>query len=526
MSWRNSRKGIAFVSATALFSAIAVSTALWQPEVTGQERSDAKPQTTVSEREAAPAIEHAKGLSLAFRRAAELATPSVVKIESHTKARTARSSRGKANGEVPFRGENPFKGTPFEDMFPEFGEFGGEGFRGRVPERNGVGAGVIIDSDCLVLTNNHVVQGADSVRVTLTDGREFVATDIKTDPQSDLAVLRLKDAKNLPAAKLGDSDELGIGDWVLAIGNPFELDTTVSAGIISGKGRELSRIRRTSFLQTDAAINPGNSGGPLVNLDGEVIGINTAIASSNGSYQGVGFAIPINLAKWVKTQLVERGSVERGYLGVQIGAVTNELAPELNVEPRHGVVVASVQPDSPAAKAGVQELDVITHFGDKKVNSPRELQELVERTNVGTTHEVRLLRDGREKTVRVTVQALPTDVAVADTDETEERSERPSRSEVHEDEKLGLAVANLTDEQASQFDGEKGVLVRSVEPESPAASEGIRPGMLIRKVGRTTVTNVDEYRKAVEKQLDEQGVLLSVRTSQGNRLVVVKPEQE
>ena len=191
------------------------------------------------------------------------------------------------------------------------------------PRREGTGSGVIIASDGLILTNNHVVSGADSVVVELADGREFTAEDIRTDPATDLAVLRIKKATNLPAARLGDSDTLRIGDWVLAIGNPFELEASVSAGIISAKGRSLGSAERASFLQTDAAINPGNSGGPLVNLRGEVVGINTAIASSNGAYQGIGFAIPVNLTKWVTDQLVSKGSVSRAWLGIGIAPVTS-----------------------------------------------------------------------------------------------------------------------------------------------------------------------------------------------------------
>ena len=237
MSWKNNRTGWAVVSATALGSALALGTAVWQPEVTGQERSE--PKTTVTAREAAPAIEHANALSLAFRRASELASPSVVKINAHTKARPVTN---RSRGNLPFRGENPFKGTPFEDMIPEMDQFE---FHGQMPQRDGVGSGVIIGADGVVVTNNHVVAGADEVMVKLADGREFKGTDIKTDPASDLAVMRLKDAKDLPAAKLGNSDSLEIGDWVLAIGNPFELEATVSAGIISGKGRELSRVKRS-----------------------------------------------------------------------------------------------------------------------------------------------------------------------------------------------------------------------------------------------------------------------------------------
>jgi len=286
----------------------------------------------------AQALVHANALSTAFRRAAEIATPSVVVVRSVVKPKQV-----KGRGRGPAARGNPFKGTPFEDMFPEGVP---EGFEfgmpeGRMPGRSGVGSGVIVSDDGLVITNNHVVEGADEVVVELSDGREFEAAEIKTDPESDLAVVKLQGARGLPVAKLGDSDQLSIGDWVIAIGNPFELETTVSAGIISGKGRELGSIRRAQFLQTDAAINPGNSGGPLVNLAGEVVGINTAIASNSGGYQGIGFAIPVNLAKWVTGQLIDKGTVERAFIGVQMGPLDRRMAAKLGVGDRKGVLACS-----------------------------------------------------------------------------------------------------------------------------------------------------------------------------------------
>jgi serine protease Do len=335
----------------------------------------------------------------------------------------------------------------------------------------------------------------------------------------------LKDAKNLPAAKLGDSSELSIGDWVLAIGNPFNQQNTVSAGIISGMGRHLSSIERTEFLQTDAAINPGNSGGPLVNLDGEVVGINTAIASNSGGYQGIGFAIPSNQAKWVTRQLVERGSVERAYLGVKIAAVTPDLAQKLSVRAGEGVVVMDVVPKSPAAEAGVQQADVIVSFNGTSVKEPRELQELVERTPIGQERPLTIVREGKEQTLNLVAKALPKSVTVQSEDE-DTAEEEPAADNSFRDKKLGLEVADLSPAEASQFDGQKGVLIQRVEPDSAAAQEGLRAGMLIRKVGRTPVTNVEEYAEAIKKNLDQNGVLLSVRTGAGNRLLVVNPDEE
>ncbi|MFM8634914.1 MAG: trypsin-like peptidase domain-containing protein, partial [Planctomycetia bacterium] len=424
-------------------------------------------------------------LSKAFRQAAEKATPSVVVVRSEVKPQPAAQGRGQQRG-----GENPVKGTPFDDVFrdglPEGFEFG-PGGPGRGAPRSGVGSGVIVDAAGIVLTNNHVVEGADEVTVELSDGREFTAKEIKTAPDSDLAVIRLADAAGLPTARLGDSDQLDTGDWVIAIGNPFELETTVSAGIISGKGRELGGIRRAKFLQTDAAINPGNSGGPLVNLAGEVVGINTAIASNSGGYQGIGFAIPINLAKWVSEQLIARGSVERGYMGVSIGQLSREMAAKLGVKDTKGVLVTEVMRDTPAAQAGVQELDVITSFNGQPVDGPRSLQEVVERAAIGKPHTLAVIRDGKPLTLSITVKPLPNEVARNGGGGG--RRAGPSGGDVYYSEAFGLAVRNKSpnDEAYGEFDG---VLVERVEPDGVAAEAGLGPNVLIRKVGRTAVASI------------------------------------
>jgi serine protease Do len=266
---------------------------------------------------------------------------------------------------------------------------------------------VIVSADGLILTNNHVVQDADEVLVRLGDGREFKATDIKTDPMSDLAVLRIKDAGMLRSAKLGESDKLAIGDWVIAIGSPFNLEATVSAGIISGKGRGISQIRRGSLIQTDAAINPGNSGGPLVNLDGEVVGINTAIASRSGGNQGIGFAIPIDRAKWVSRELLEHGAVRRAFLGIRISELLPDEAKRLGRPARSGVHVVMVLPDGPSAIAGLKVDDVIVDFAGIVVRRPRDLQDAVEQKPLESKQEVKVYRDGMITTLQVTLGALP-----------------------------------------------------------------------------------------------------------------------
>jgi serine protease Do len=467
----------------------------------------------------AEAMMHATALSKAFRHAAEKATPSVVVVRSETKARKAPEREGGRRGGG---GENPFKGTPFEDFFrdgmPEGFDFPGNG-GGGMPPRSGVGSGVIVDAAGIVLTNNHVVEGADEVTVELPDGREFKATEIKTDPESDLAVVRLENAKDLPTARLGDSDKLDIGDWVIAIGNPFELETTVSAGIISGKGRELGSIRRAKFLQTDAAINPGNSGGPLVNLSGEVVGINTAIASNSGGYQGIGFAIPINLAKWVSEQLIAKGSVERGYLGVSIAPLDTDMAAKLGVKDRKGAVVTEVMQGTPAADAGVQELDVITSFDGQNVDGPRSLQEVVERSGIGKQHSLGVLRDGKTMTLSVSVKPLPNGVAKRGGKAPRQLAEA---EETSYSEEFGIEVRDKGSVPKDAYQGFEGVLVDRVDPDGIAAEAGIGPGVLIRKIGQKPVTTVAEFAAALEEESADEGVLLQVRTPRGNSIVLLK----
>jgi serine protease Do len=464
----------------------------------------------------AQALVHANALSTAFRHAAELATPSVVVVRSEVKPRRAR-------GKQPQQRANPFEGTPFEGMFPEGLP---EGFEfntpeGRQPRRAGVGSGVIVSDDGLVITNNHVVEGADEVVVELSDGREFKAVEIKTDPDSDLAVVKLADAHGLPVAKLGDSDKLSIGDWVIAIGNPFELETTVSAGIISGKGRELGSIRRAQFLQTDAAINPGNSGGPLVNLAGEVIGINTAIASNSGGYQGIGFAIPVNLAKWVTGQLIDKGTVERAFIGVQMGPLDRRMAEKLGVKNRDGVLVNDVVPDSPAAAAGVQPLDVITGFDDQPISGTRALQELVERSEIGRAHKLTVYRDGKPLTLQVNVKPLPTDLVNRPPSR---RADAERNDETFYSADFGLEVRDKESLAEDSYADFKGVLVDRVDENGLAADAGIGPGMLIMKVGRTPVDSLATFSAAVADQSPEEGIVLQIRTPSGNRLVLLKKD--
>jgi len=335
------------------------------------------------------AVAYAKSLSQVFRMAAEGASPSVVTVIARYKAgQTPRARRMRELLENPrFREMFP-DGLPFE--LPEEGPGAQEGFETHI------GSGVIIEGRGVVLTNNHVVEDADRVIVRLHDGTELDADDIRTDWMSDLAILQVDPEDRLPAAKLGNSESLAIGDWVIAIGSPFELETTVSAGIISAKGRSIQRIRRARLLQTDAAINPGNSGGPLVNLNAEIVGINTAIATRTGGNQGVGFAIPINQAKWVVKELLEHGEVRRAMLGIQIGPLTAQAANQFGLRPRSGVWVVTVRSTGPAADAGLQADDVIVEFAGIPVRAPGDLQAAVEQQPIGSQQRIFVMREGRK----------------------------------------------------------------------------------------------------------------------------------
>jgi len=459
----------------------------------------------------AQAIEQAQSLSRAFRAAAKQVLPTVVEVRTTIKPSEPTVDR-------QFRSENPFKGTPFEDFFGD--DLPGFNFRGvpNVP-RPGLGSGVIIDPSGIVLTNNHVVADADEVTVQLGDGREFDVKEIKTDERTDLAVLRLDTNQRLPSARLGDSDQLEIGDWVLAIGNPFELEQTVSAGIISGKGRSLGAVRRARFLQTDAAINPGNSGGPLVNLDGEVVGINTAIFSRTGGSQGVGFAIPVNLAKWVTPQLIKQGRVARAYLGVSIVDVNAELAKTLDVPLNGGVVVEQVSDGSPAKEAGLREKDLIVTFDGHKIRTTADLQELVERSAADSQHELKILRDGKPQTLRIALKAMPEDFETSML-ESRLRGDRAISSEFYHDKQLGLTVKNLTKAFAEQlgYEGLSGALIVDVQHDRTADQAGLREGMLITRVGDQPVKNVADYGAAVEKESLEKGVALEVQTRDGSQV--------
>ena len=460
---------------------------------------------------------YARSLSEAFRQASEKALDSVVTIRSQPKSVSRDELRWP-------RGDR-YGGDPLEEFFG--GRFGRRFSPGApmLPRmqprpRASSGSGVVIDASGVILTNHHVVAGGGTVTVRLRDGREFEATRVKTDPRTDLAVVWIDAPGDLPTASLGDSDALRVGDWVLALGQPFGLENTVTAGIISAKNRGVGLVGREEFLQTDAAINPGNSGGPLIDLDGNVVGINTAISSSSGGYQGVGFAIPVNLVRWVSEQLVEHGTVRRAFLGVMIQSVTPELAEQFGGDVKSGAAITRVLPDTPSAESGLKAGDVVVDFAGKNIEDAQDLQAIVERTEIGSRKPLRIVRDGKSMTVHVKLREQPSGGTL--TRLTHESSERSGSLE-----RLGLEVDNLSENVALQLGLEdaSGVVITSIRPGSSAELAGLAPSMVITQVNRQSVRTVKDLHKALEAREAAKSVLLLVRDRQGSRFVVLHSEK-
>jgi len=355
----------------------------------------------------------------------------------------------------------------------------------REMKRTSLGSGVIISRDGFIVTNNHVVENADTINVRLTTFEEFEAKIIGRDPKTDIALIKINPKNSLPATEFGDSEALRVGDWVMAIGNPFGFEQTVTAGIVSGKGRSLGSGPYENFIQTDASINPGNSGGPLYDMNGKMVGINTAIYSRGGGNIGIGFAIPVNMAKNVINQLKTHGTVVRGWLGVMVQPVTPELAAQFKLPRPIGALVGEVSPGSPAARAGIKPGDVIVEFNGKEISQMSVLPSLVAETPVGSKAGVVFYRKGQKKTSVVTIAKL------------EEEQPAMAGADNGVNRKLGVGVQDLTPEVAASLgiDDKQGVLVTSVEPDSPAAEAGIRKGDLILEINQEPVADVQAFVK-------------------------------
>ena len=415
-------------------------------------------------------------------------------------------SRGGQEFGSPFGGDD----DPFNDFWRRF--FGGPMPRGPQRQRS-LGSGFVIDSDGFILTNNHVVENAQKIVVKLAgDDQDYEAKVVGRDPKTDIAIIKINAKTNLTAASLGDSDHLEVGEWVVAIGNPFGLDGSVTSGIVSAKGRHnITQGPYDNFIQTDASINPGNSGGPLINLRGEVVGINTAIFSRTGGNIGIGFAIPINLVKELLPQLRGKGKVTRGYLGVLIQKVTPEIAESLGMNKAQGALVANVSKDGPAEKAGVKVGDVIVEFDGKEVRDSGDLPIIVARTPVDKKVHMKVLRDKKEVNLNVAVGELKEEEVVASV---------PEKGE------LGMTVQRLTPQIAESLGLEKaeGVVVTAVEPGSAADEAGIRRGDVIVEIDRKAIRNVDEYKKAVAGIRKGKGILFLVRRGDSTLFLALKPQ--
>jgi serine protease Do len=465
-------------------------------------------------------IESLRETSQAFAAVARSVSPSVVFIQVEGRSGGTREApmASPFGEELPF-GED-FLRRFFGDAFPGLPRGGAP----RTPETPpnapramGQGSGFVfaaqsglLSDKTYIMTNNHVVEGAERIRVTFQDGRELEATITGRDPQSDVAVIEIKSG-GLPALQPADSSGLEVGEWVVAIGNPFGLSHTLTVGVVSATGRTSLGINDyEDFIQTDAAINPGNSGGPLVNLEGAVVGMNTAIFSRSGGYMGVGFAIPSNLAFAIANQLIERGEVTRGYLGIVIQPLTPDLAETFGIPQGDGILVAQVSDDTPAAKAGLRQGDVILAYRGEPVRDVGNFRNRVSLTPPGSSEDLTIMRDGQRQVVTVTVGTLDGD-AVA------------SAGAIQSSDELGLTVQTLNAQLAEQFGvapGE-GVLVTEVEPGSIAATAGIEAGTLILQVNRSPVSSVAEFQKAVAAGRENGRVLLLLRKDQMQRFVVL-----
>jgi serine protease Do len=488
---RHVRRGIGGVALAAIpVALLGFLPCLWSGSALAEDTP--KPQITPEQ------LKAAEDLSAAFEYAAEVIKPSVVNISSVKHIKPSTQGR-----RLP----------------PELREFFGDQFfqfmEPQVPpkglEQEGLGSGVIVSKDGDILTNNHVVADADEVMVTLPNGQQHKAKVIGTDPKSDLAVIRIK-ASDLTPAVLGDSDKVRVGEWVVAVGHPFGLSYTITTGIISAVGRaNVGVADYEDFIQTDAAINPGNSGGPLVNIRGRVIGINTAIFSRSGGNMGIGFAIPSNMARTIMDSLIEHGKVVRGWLGVAIQNLTEDLSQSFGYKGTDGVLVGDVTPDSPAEKAGMKQGDIITSLNGKDTPNMNELREAVASIAPGKTVKIDVFRDGERKTLTVTIGEQEAGMASATGHEPAEKG-------------LGMTLKNLTPDLADQLNlsQTKGVVVTEVEALGAAARAGIRLGDVIISVQGKPVQNVAQFNQEIRKHDVKKGVRLVVQTGQMTRFVFLR----
>ncbi|MCC6069301.1 DegQ family serine endoprotease [Ferrovum sp. PN-J185] len=445
-----------------------------------------------------------------FTSLVEQLSPAVVNISTTTKAKAVHNNG--MNGNI----------DPNDPMFQFFRRFGipmmpgmpGVPGQGEIPESHSMGSGFIISQDGYILTNTHVVQGADEVLVTLNDKREFKAKVVGTDAKSDVAVLKIS-GKDLPTVKLGNSDNVKVGEWVIAIGSPFGFESTVTKGIISAKGRSLPDETLVPFLQTDVPINPGNSGGPLIDMKGEVIGINSQIYSKTGGFMGLSFAIPINVAQQVSTQLRATGHVSRGWLGVVIQEVTKELADSFGLKDAKGALVSNVQKGSPAQLGGLKVSDIILKFNGKAINTDADLPRAVSEAKAGSTANITVWRQGQLVDLQVKLGEMPADTSIASSKD-EGADSKPTQAV----NKLGLSLSNLTQQQKSQYGVSHGVIVNNVT--GLAADIGMQPGDIILSLNNVNIKSTKEFDAILSKLGNRKVVALLIKRGDTSQFVTLK----
>ncbi|MBT5549959.1 MAG: DegQ family serine endoprotease [Nitrospina sp.] len=451
-----------------------------------------------------------------FVEIAKKQNPAVVNVSTKAKTETVHKNfRPPSPSPSPRPGPGQDRSPdPFRDFYDRF-----FGERPNQPRpKQGMGSGFVIDKEGHILTNYHVIEGADEIVVMLDDNgseHEYTATLVGSDPKTDIALIKINrepgDTKDFPFLKLGSSENLEVGEWVVAIGNPFGLSHTVTVGVVSALGRSIGAGPYDEFIQTDASINPGNSGGPLINIEGEVIGINTAIISGNtGGNVGIGFAIPINIAKGILMDLKERGTVTRGWLGVMIQKITPELAKSFGLSQNEGALVGDVIPDGPAAKGGIKRGDVIIRFDDQPVKDMEDLPKIVAATRPNSVVDVEVIRDGSKQTLRVSIELLK------DSQETVVAKADP----------LGLQVQDITEELAKglQLEGVEGVLVADVAAGNAAAEAGIRRGDVISEMNRGMVKNMQDYQNLLASVEKGSSVLFLIKRGGSTIYIAVKVE--
>jgi serine protease Do len=453
----------------------------------------------------------APGAPPSFVPIAKSVMPAVVNISTSRVVRTPQMGEGQ---------------SPFDD--PMFRHFFGDDFFRRFPmprerRESSLGSGVIVSGDGYIVTNSHVVHKVDQIKVLLSDKREFTGKVIGTDPKTDIAVIKIE-ARSLPTIQWGDSDKLEVGEYVLAVGNPFGLNQTVTMGIVSAIGRaDVGITDYEDFIQTDAAINPGNSGGALINARGELIGINTAIFSRSGGYQGIGFAVPANLTRSIMDSLIKRGKVVRGYIGVSIAPVTPAVAKHLGIKETRGAFVQEILPDGPAGKAGVKDGDVIVGFNGKSIDTPTTLRNIVAQTEIGKTVKLELLRDGKPVSVDIRIAEQPKDFGRRGE---EEEEEEPGEEGAEGTAFSGLEVRPLTPDIAEQLElpkGTAGVVVMGAAPDSVSARAGVRRGDVVIEINRMPVRNIADFKRLAARVGKNDSVMLRVMRGARKVYMVLEP---